>query len=79
MSPWMTSKKTQPTDFSQINNMVADSNLEAEFCQHLERMGKKSAENIINSIDNSKETTLARFINGLGIPRFIRQDFDPFC
>lgn len=40
MSPWMTSKKTQPTDFSQINNMVADSNLEAEFCQHLERMGK---------------------------------------
>ena len=30
-------------------------------------MGKKSAENIINSINNSKETTLARFINGLGI------------
>ena len=41
--------------------------LEVEDLVNLERMGKKSAENIINSINNSKETTLARFINGLGI------------
>ena len=34
---------------------------------NLERMGQKSAENIINSINQSKQTTLAKFINGLGI------------
>ena len=39
MSAWMTSKKTQPIEFSQINNMVMDSNFEAEFSQHLERLG----------------------------------------
>ena len=33
----------------------------------LERMGNKSAENIINSINKSKNTTMARFIHGLGI------------
>ena len=30
-------------------------------------MGDKSAKNIINSINKSKHTTLAKFINGLGI------------
>ena len=38
MNPWMTSKKSQPIEFSQINNMVIDSNFEAEFSQHLERL-----------------------------------------
>jgi len=38
MNPWMTSKKTQPIESSQINNMVIDSNFEAEFSQHLERL-----------------------------------------
>ena len=33
----------------------------------LNRMGEKSALNIINAINESKETTLARFINALGI------------
>ena len=33
----------------------------------LERMGEKSAENIINSINNSKKRPLARLIFGLGI------------
>lgn len=33
----------------------------------LERMGDKSAENIINAIETSKKTTLARFIYALGI------------
>ena len=33
----------------------------------LERMGEKSANNLINSINSSKKSTLARFIHGLGI------------
>lgn len=36
----------------------------------LDRQGEKSAENIINSIENSKSPTLARFIFALGI-RFV--------
>ena len=34
----------------------------------LERMGKKSAENLVASIERSKRTTLERLILGLGIP-----------
>ena len=41
MNPWMTSKKTQPIESSQINNMVIDSNFEAEFSQHLERLSSQ--------------------------------------
>ena len=33
----------------------------------LDRMGEKSANNIIDSINSSKKSTLARFIHGLGI------------
>lgn len=33
----------------------------------MERMGEKSAQNLITSIDKSKETTLSRFLYGLGI------------
>jgi DNA ligase (NAD+) len=33
----------------------------------LERMGEKSAQNLINAIDGSKEITVARFIYALGI------------
>ena len=33
----------------------------------LERMGEKSADNIVNSIEASKETTLSRFLFALGI------------
>ena len=35
----------------------------------LERMGKKSAQNILREIEQSKHTTLARLLYGLGIPR----------
>jgi DNA ligase (NAD+) len=35
----------------------------------LERMADKSAQNILDAIEGSKRTTLARFINGLGIPQ----------
>jgi DNA ligase (NAD+) len=34
----------------------------------LPRMGEKSAENLINAIAHSKDTTLARFLYSLGIP-----------
>ncbi len=41
--------------------------LKAENVAKLERMGEKSAENLINAIEASKQTTLARFIYALGI------------
>lgn len=34
----------------------------------LERMGDKSAENILNAIEHSKKTTFARFLYALGMP-----------
>jgi DNA ligase (NAD+) len=44
--------------------------LKKEAVLALERQGEKSAENVIASIENSKNTTLARFIFALGI-RFV--------
>ncbi len=41
--------------------------LDAEQLAGLDRMGKKSAENVISSIEKSKSTTLGRFLFGLGI------------
>lgn len=35
----------------------------------LERMGEKSAQNLLDAIAASRETTLARLLNGLGIPQ----------
>lgn len=35
----------------------------------LERVGEKSATNLLQAIADSKRTTLARFLNGLGIPQ----------
>lgn len=35
----------------------------------LDRMAEKSAQNILDAIAGSKHTTLARFLNGLGIPQ----------
>jgi DNA ligase (NAD+) len=36
---------------------------------NLERMGEKSARNLLEQIERSKDTTLARFLNALGIPQ----------
>jgi DNA ligase (NAD+) len=44
--------------------------LDKEQILGLDRQGEKSAQNIIDSIEGSKKTTLARFIYGLGI-RFV--------
>ena len=41
--------------------------LEISDLSELDRMGKKSAENIIRSINGSKKTSLPRFLYGLGI------------
>jgi len=35
----------------------------------LERMGEKSAQNLLDNINHSKDTTLARFLYALGIPQ----------
>lgn len=43
--------------------------LDAARVADLERMGKKSAENVVASIQASKERTLDRLIGGLGIPQ----------
>ncbi len=42
--------------------------LEAAQLAALERMGEKSAQNVIDSIERSRDTTLARFVFALGIP-----------
>ena len=41
--------------------------LEAEAVERLERMGKKSAENLIQAIERSKENPLSRLLFGFGI------------
>ena len=41
--------------------------LDVETVSDLDRMAKKSAENLVNSLERSKQTTLPRFIYGLGI------------
>jgi len=38
----------------------------AELCE-LDRMGSKSAQNLVDGLEKSKQTTLARFLYGLGI------------
>jgi DNA ligase (NAD+) len=43
--------------------------LEARSLAERERLGEKSAKNIVDAIEHSKETTLARFLFGLGIPQ----------
>jgi DNA ligase (NAD+) len=42
--------------------------LDMKTFSELERMGDKSAQNIIDAIEKSKATTLARFLYALGIP-----------
>ena len=43
--------------------------LEAKALAERERMGEKSAKNIVDAIEKSKQTTLPRFLFGLGIPQ----------
>ncbi|MCX4028964.1 NAD-dependent DNA ligase LigA [Endozoicomonas sp. SM1973] len=57
----------QLVDQDLINDVADLFNLTAEAVAKLERMGPKSAENLINALAEAKQTTLARFIYALGI------------
>jgi DNA ligase (NAD+) len=52
-----------------VNNVADLYDLTKKQLVDLERMADKSAQNILDAIEGSKKTTLARFINGLGIPQ----------
>ncbi len=57
----------QLVDAELIHNISDLFSLSVDQVSALERMGKKSAENLIRAIEASKSTTLARFIYALGI------------
>ncbi len=57
----------QLADAGMLDNIADLYSLEAEALQTLPRMGEKSANNLIASINASKKTTLAKFVFGLGI------------
>lgn len=50
-----------------VNNVADLYNLSVEQLANLERMGKKSAENLVHALDESRQTTLSRFLYALGI------------
>jgi DNA ligase (NAD+) len=51
-----------------VKNVADIYDLTVEKLEELERMGKKSAERIMNGIEASKKRAFARVLNGLGIP-----------
>jgi len=59
----------QLTDAGLVKNVADLYDLTKEQLVALERMADKSAQNILDAITASTQTTLARFINGLGIPQ----------
>lgn len=50
-----------------INDIADLYSLKKEQIANMERMGEKSAENVLQALDKSKATTLARFLYSLGI------------
>jgi DNA ligase (NAD+) len=57
----------QLVDKNIINSVDQIFTLNNDVIASLDRMAEKSAENLIKAINNSKETTFARFVYGLGI------------
>jgi DNA ligase (NAD+) len=57
----------QLVDLGLVNNLADIYSLTREQLANLERMGEKSADNILAAMDVSKKTTLAKFIYALGI------------
>jgi DNA ligase (NAD+) len=57
----------QLVDEGLIDNVADLYRLSAEQLASLERMGKKSADNLVAALDKSRHTTLPRFIFALGI------------
>lgn len=58
----------QLVDAGSIKNVADIYHLSAEKIVTLERQGKQSAQNLLQAIAKSKQTTLAKFIYALGIP-----------
>ncbi len=58
----------QLVDDKMIDNVADLYGLTMEQVSALERMAEKSAQNLIDAIEKSKNTTLAKFLFGLGIP-----------
>jgi len=57
----------QLVDAGMVTTVADIYRLDAEQLQDLERMGPKSAENLVAALEQSKHTTLPRFIYALGI------------
>lgn len=57
----------QLSDENLLNNVADIYQLQFDDVKNLERMGEKSASNLLAAIKNSKETTFARFLYALGI------------
>jgi len=57
----------QLVDLGNVSSVADLYCLDPEVLEGLDRMGKKSAENLLNAIARSRETTLARFLYALGI------------
>jgi DNA ligase (NAD+) len=57
----------QLVDLGLVNNLADIYALTREQLAGMERMGEKSADNILAALENSKKTTLAKFIYALGI------------
>lgn len=57
----------QLVDSGLIHNVADLYKLNLEKLSNLERMGEKSAENLLSALEKSKTTTLAKFIYALGI------------
>jgi DNA ligase (NAD+) len=57
----------QLVDEKLISNVADIYSLTTEQLSQLERMGSKSAQNLVDVIENSKDTTLPRFLFALGI------------
>ena len=57
----------QLVDSGLVNTLADIYSLTREQLSAMERMGEKSADNIINALEISKKTTLAKFIYALGI------------
>lgn len=57
----------QLVDSNLAHNLADIYRLDLETLANLDRMAEKSAQNIIDSLEHSKKTTLARFIYALGI------------
>ncbi len=59
----------QLVDSGRVRNVADIYRLTKEDLAGLERMGEKSAQNLVDEIEKSKDTTLARLLHALGIPQ----------